>query len=165
MIFSFVYRVYARINWFFYRVSTFKKNLWKLLFPECTYERFFWDRMEQSNNTTLSHVPEYTVHVEQWYRNDGELRRYVTYATNPIEFYQGDPFGRVKTPWLWIGDPNDDDVDVTSEMNKYIVPGNLILPELVTRATGLEEVYYMDPRSLEILKFPEQGIVLEHDAL
>jgi hypothetical protein len=163
MFFRVFYRIYARITWFFYRVSTFKKNLWKLLFPECTYDRFFWNEIGQTLDTSLSYVPEDTIHIEQWYRNDGEMKRYVTYSTEPIEFYQDDPFAPVKTPWLWIGNPKDDSLDVTHEMKPYIVAGNLILPELIERVTGIEEPHYMDVRSLQIVKFPAEGIRLERD--
>lgn len=165
MILNLFYRLYARINWLFYRVYAFKNNLWRFLFPEITHQRFFWDRTEQLTDMTISVVPEYTIHVEQWSRPDGDTRRYVTYSMNPIRFYETDPFLPVKTPWLWIGDPKDDSVDITSDMRYYLVAGNLILPELVQRVTGIEEPHYMDPRSLAVLKFPEEGIVLEHDPI
>lgn len=157
------YRVYARINWFFYRVYTFKNNLWRVLFPEMRYDRFFWDDTSQYVNTSFSEVPEYTMHMEQWKRHDGHIRRFVTYERQPIRFYEGDPFAPVRTPWLWIGNPQDDDLDVTGEMETYKIPGNCITPMLIQKVTGLEEPHYMDPRSLAIVKFPEQGIVLERD--
>lgn len=163
MFFNFIYRVYARVNWFFYRVSTFKKNLWKLLFPDMTYIRFFWDDARQYEDVVLSEVPYGTIHVEQWRRHDDHIRRAVTYELQPIRFYPDDPFALVKTPWLWIGNPHDDDLDVTGEMEAYKVPGNCITPKLIEKVTGLNNAYYMCPRSLTILKFPEQGIVLERD--
>ena len=165
MLFTFLYRVYARVNWFFYRVSTLKKNLWKLIFPKIRYDRFFWEHEYQYINTTFSEVPEYTIHVEQWSHIDGEMRRYVTYSMNPVKFYEGDPFAPVKTPWLWIGNPDNDTLDVTSEMKYYMVPGNLIMPELVQKVTGIEEPHYMDPRSLDVVKFPVEGIRLEHESI
>jgi hypothetical protein len=163
MFFRVFYRIYSRITWFFYRVSTFKKNLWKLLFPECTYDRFFWNKIGETIDRSFSYVPEDTIHVEQWYRNDGQMKRYVTYSLDPIQFYEGDPFAPVKPAWLWIGNPKDDSLDVTSEMLPYVLPDNLVLPELIERVTGIEEPYYMDARSLDIVKFPAEGIRLERD--
>lgn len=162
-LFNFCYRIYARINWFFYRVSTFKKNLWKWIFPEIRYDRFFWGENDQFINTSFSEVPEYTIHMEQWIRNDGVMRRYVTYSMNPVRFYEDDPFAPTKTAWLWIGNPHNNDLDVSAELEYYKVPGNIVRPELIEKVTGLQDAYYMCPRSLTILKFPEQGIVLERD--
>ena len=163
MVSSFFYRVYARINWFFYRIYAFKNNLWNILFPETRYDRFFWEDKYQYINTHFSEVPENTLHMEQWLRNDGVTRRYVTYSMNPIQFYEEDPFAPTKAAWLWIGNPKDDELDITAQLEMYKVAGNRITLELIEKVTGIQDPYYMDPRTLSILKFPEEGIVLERD--
>lgn len=70
-----------------------------------------------------------------------------------------------KTPWVWIGDITTER-ELTSELAKFIVPGNVIKYELLNRLMDFDtdtQIQYIDPVSLDFCDFPEEGIVIQAD--
>jgi hypothetical protein len=71
---------------------------------------------------------------------------------------------RPKVPWLWIG--GDDffgsSIDMSDVLSHYILSGNLIKLELLKNLEPkIEKWQYMDPETLELFKFPDEGIQIK----
>ena len=102
-------------------------------------------------------VPDGKVYVEEWSRGV-EKRARVLYEGDEITPYEDDPWQYTDLPWLWIGDEKRG-IDLTESLGKYIVRGNFILPGLLIHYVDhIEDVSYLDTRSLSFLKFPAEGI-------
>jgi hypothetical protein len=109
-----------------------------------------------------THVPEDTILVQE-FRRGNLLRRVITYDGLEIASYDGDPFRPVRVPWVWIGDDTTD-VDLTSTISKYLVPGNLITLELIYHFISVNEntrIVYVDSRTFKEHPFPAEGIRIE----
>jgi hypothetical protein len=107
----------------------------------------------------LTRVPEGSVFVEE-YTADGVTKRRVLYEGDEIAFYTEDPFKPATAPWVWIGDKTSE-IDLTYALSKYIVPGNVIDLDLIFTMLHVNrdtEIVYIDPRSLEEVKFPGEGV-------
>jgi hypothetical protein len=157
-----MYRIYARMAWIWTRFQFLKRNVLSIFVLGSSYTRFFWNSALQYEDITLTHVPSGTFHIEQW-EKDGDLRRYVTHEEDEIIPYEGDPFRPIKKPWLWIGNKRDDSFDITDQLRQYLVPGNRVTPQLIEHVLHFDDIQYMNTRSFEVVKFPEEGIVLEAD--
>jgi hypothetical protein len=106
---------------------------------------------------TETEVPAGKVFVEEWTQSNEHKCR-VLYEGDKIEPYDGDPWGNVTLPWLWIGD-QDREIDLSDTLQRYIVPGNFILYDLLAHYVDhVENITYLDTRSLSFLKFPVEGI-------
>lgn len=109
-------------------------------------------------------VPEGHVFVQEWRKKDKTLCR-VAYGgdeypslTSP---FVGPP---AKAPWIWIGD-NDTEISFTMELEKFIVPGNVIRRELLAKlvhVTPASRIQMILP-GLELVDFPSNGVVIEAD--
>jgi hypothetical protein len=111
---------------------------------------------------TMTRVPEDSIYVEEWERN-GEFRRRLLYEGQEIAPYDGDPFKSYKTPWLWIGDTTTG-VDLTEAVGRYLMPGNTIALDLLfrfIRCTTDTSLMYVDPRTMEPVCFPADGVKIE----
>lgn len=97
-----------------------------------------------------------SIHVAR--HREGDRIRYVT---PPREI---DPFeGHAKVPWLWIG-VSEERGDYTEEIANYMVPGNVISPELIHAIfpdTADDEIKYLCSDSLETKVLPSEGIVIQ----
>lgn len=111
---------------------------------------------------TMTHVPEESIYVEEWER-DGEFRRRLLYECEEITPYDGNPFKAYKSPWIWIGDVTTD-VDLTDAVSRYLMPGNTIALDLLfrfIRCTSETRLMFVDPRTMELVKFPAEGVRIE----
>lgn len=110
----------------------------------------------------MTRVPEDSIYVEEWVRNDDRRRR-LLYEGEEITPYEGDPFRPVKTPWVWIGD-RETGVDLTEAVGRYLMPGNRITLDLLLRFIRCDSqtnLIYVDPRTMEEVKFPAEGVRIE----
>jgi hypothetical protein len=102
-------------------------------------------------------VPPGRVLVEEWNRGT-EKRARVLYEDDEITEYEGDPWAPALSPWLWIGDEGRE-IELTETLQKYVLPGNFLLHDLLSHYVDhVDDVTYLDPRSLSFLKFPVEGI-------
>jgi hypothetical protein len=114
---------------------------------------------EDEYDEDMTRVPEGSVFVEEYVR-DGITKRRVLYEGDEITQYMGDPFTPTACPWLWIGD-KDTEVDLTHALTKYLVPGNVINIDLLLTMIHMDRytgIVYIDARSLEEVKFPDDGV-------
>jgi len=113
----------------------------------------------------MTRVPEDSIYVEEWIRS-GERRRRILYEGEEIKPYQGNPFKPYKNPWVWIGDVTTG-VDLTDAVERYLMPGNTIALDLLfrfIRCTSDTELMFVDPRTMEPVKFPAEGVRIEANA-
>lgn len=124
-------------------------------FTNVPYRRYYLGGQAVEAGDT--HVPDGKIYVEEW-SQAVEKRARLLYEGDEITPYENDPWQYVDLPWLWIGDEKRG-IDLTESLAKYIVPGNFILPSLLTHYVDhINDVSYMDTRSLSFLKFPAEGI-------
>lgn len=87
----------------------------------------------------------------------------VLYEDDEVEPYAGDPDAPVRVPWLWIGHAPSE-TDLTRTVQKYVIPGNFILLDLLEYLLGRpvdDGFMYMDAKTMELRKFPVEGIRIE----
>ena len=113
-------------------------------------------------------VPEGAVYIEEWTNKKGEKLCYVQYEGEELEGH-ANPFTlalkKARRPWVWIGDENTE-IDLTRTFNKFLIPNNVIelaLVEKLIRITENTKLIYVDAKTLEIKKFPGDGILIEED--
>jgi hypothetical protein len=113
----------------------------------------------------MTRVPEDSIYVEEWNRGE-ERRRRILYEGDEITPYEGNPFKSYKNPWVWIGDVTTG-VDLTDAVERYLMPGNTIALDLLfrfIRCTSDTELMFIDPRTMEPVKFPAEGVRIEANA-
>lgn len=120
-----------------------------------------FDNVEWSEHDTI--VPKDCVYVSEYIFNDRTRKAIVQYEgetiKNAISFKKG------KAPWIWIGDVRTE-TDLTHELAKFIVHGNVIKYELLNQLMDFHidtQIQYIDPVSLDFCDFPEEGIVIHAD--
>jgi hypothetical protein len=107
----------------------------------------------------MTHVPEGCIYVEEWAKGD-RVRRRIVYELEEITPYIGNAFDKIRRPWSWIGDASTD-VDITSAIEPYLIPGNDIRLDLLLlflRPHTLMQIRYANPASGEERLFPNSGI-------
>jgi hypothetical protein len=109
-------------------------------------------------------VPEDSVYIEEWVK-EGETKKVVRYEGEPIpkEWAQS-PFDlpTPPCPWVWVGD-KETEVDLTRTFQKFLVPGNKILLDLVLKLIQVNErtrLIYIDAMTFEEHEFPGDGITI-----
>jgi hypothetical protein len=108
-------------------------------------------------------VPKDCVYVCEYLFNDKSRKAIVQYEGEVMK--KTLTMRKGKTPWIWIGDITAER-ELTSEMQKFIVHGNVIKYELLNQLMDFHidtQIRYMDSTSLEFKDFPEDGIVIEED--
>lgn len=108
-------------------------------------------------------VPEDCVHVQVYETDSMEKRAVVTYDGEEIVYKRPTGFVRIRSPWLWIGDM-DSETDLTETLQMYHVPGNKIHYDLLVHLLKFGEntaIQYLDTKTLQLVDFPEEGIVIE----
>lgn len=88
---------------------------------------------------------------------------HVLYEDDEVLPYTGDSSAPVYVPWLWIGHVPSD-TDLTRTLQKYLIPGNHILLDLLMYVLGKdtdEGFMYLDAKTLQLRKFPVEGIRIE----
>lgn len=140
------------LNWFFRNASTTRP-----------YQRYFLSD-DYEFDEGFTHVPEDSVYVEEWIK-DGETKRVVRYEGEeiPHEWTQS-PFDlpTPPCPWVWVGD-KETEVDLTRTFQKYLVPGNRILLDLVLKLIQVNErthLIYIDALTFDEHEFPGDGITI-----
>jgi hypothetical protein len=119
----------------------------------------FW-KTEVPPNTIISEklvydIDKYREKVKLWY--PGQYMHEYTYEDS-IQL-----FSSTKTPWLWIGDGK---TDVSSEVDKYIVPGNIITIDMLREInSSIRHWIYCDFKTLEIVDFPSNGFIINDSFL
>jgi hypothetical protein len=140
-------------------VSSIQRYLWSILpTPVRIYSRYLISN-EDDYDDDMTRVPEGAVFVEE-YARVGIVKRRVLYEGDEITPYTSDPFQPATCPWIWIGDKVSE-VDLTHALTKYMVPGNVIHLDLLLtmiHADRYTELIYIDARSLEEVKFPDDGV-------
>jgi len=117
---------------------------------------------DEEYDPDMTRVPEDSIYVEEWERN-GEFRRRLLYEGEAITVYEGNPFKPYVNPWIWIGDTSTG-VDLTDAVSRYLMPGNTIALDLLfrfIRCTSDTRLMFVDPRTLEPVKFPAEGVRIE----
>lgn len=150
-------------------VSSFLMNLWLTWFfrnaaQNRPYQRYFLSD-DYEFDESFETVPEDAVYVEEWIK-DGEKKCVVRYEGEeiPHEWFQT-PFDAPTPPcpWVWVGD-KETEVDLTRTFQKYLVPGNRILLDLVLKLIQVNErthLIYIDALTFEEHEFPGDGITID----
>lgn len=163
------------MNWFmtllrlWTGVSSFLMNLWLNWFFRTAdqtrpYQRYFLSD-DYEFDESFETVPEDAVYVEDWVK-DGDLKRVVRYEGEPIPHdWIQTPFDlpTPPCPWVWVGD-KETEVDLTRTFQKYLVPGNRILLDLVLKLIQVTErthLIYIDALTFDEHEFPGDGITIE----
>jgi hypothetical protein len=110
-------------------------------------------------------VPEGSIYIEQWIAQNGEKLLVVRYEGEEIpREWTVAPYARhAKTPWIWVGD-RDTEEDLTRTFNKFLVVGNRILPELITKlfdGKNKKNLIYIQSGTFNELKFPGESLTIE----
>lgn len=149
-------------------VSSFLMNLWLNWFfrnaaQNRPYQRYFLSD-DYEFDEGFETVPEDSVYIEEWIK-DGETKRVVRYEGEeiPHEWTQS-PFDlpTPPCPWVWVGD-KETEVDLTRTFQKYLVPGNRILLDLVLKLIQVNErthLIYIDALTFDEHEFPGDGITI-----
>lgn len=108
-------------------------------------------------------VPKDCVYVCEYLDKEKKRKATVQYEGEQIRHDVSTRKG--KTPWVWIGDITTER-ELTSELAKFIVHGNVIKYELLNQLMDFHvdtQIQYIDPVSLDFHDFPEEGIVIQAD--
>lgn len=110
-------------------------------------------------------VPEGAIYVEEW-KSKGETLLRIRYSGELIpQNWFHNPFEeQAKQPWVYVGDKKTE-TDLTRTFNRFLVVGNEIRQELVDHLITDQDadLIYIAPRTFEELKFPGEGIRIQHD--
>lgn len=112
------------------------------------------------NTMTWSPVPirrrrlDDTTFVEEWIDIHGQRRNLIrTGLMSPFE-------KKARCPWIWVGhEPTEE--DYTRLLERYLVVGNRITPQLIKQLTGHENLTYIEQSTFNELKFPEEGLIID----
>lgn len=130
-----------------------------------TYSRAYFLSDDHEFDSSYRRVPEDAVYIEEWTNDQGVKKCYVQYE-GEILLDHASPFElRARCPWIWVGD-KDTEIDLTRTFHKFLVPGNCIEIDLVTKLihlTPTSNLIYIDAKTFEERKFPGDGIVIEED--
>ena len=112
-------------------------------------------------------VPEDCVYVEEWVDSRGHKKNVVLYEGERIPTaWTSSPFDiPARCPWVWVGD-RDTEIDLTKTFNKFLVPGNRILLDLVQNLIQINErtnLIYIETGTFKEVKFPGDGITIRAD--
>lgn len=112
-------------------------------------------------------VPEDCVYIEEWVDARGHKKNVVLYEGERIPHtWTQSPFDvPAKCPWVWVGD-RDTEIDLTRTFNRFLVPGNRILLDLVLnliQVTDRTNLIYIESGTFKEIKFPGDGITIKAD--
>jgi hypothetical protein len=139
------------------------RRFWNNEVKQPVRKYFLSDDHEYDDSYTR--VPEDSIYIEEWVDEDGNKLCYIQYEGEEIASHS-DPFVKKATrPWLYITD-EDTDIELTRTFNRFLVPGNKIQLDLVEKLIHITEttrLVYIDSKTLELKKFPGEGILIEND--
>jgi hypothetical protein len=110
-------------------------------------------------------VPTDWVYIEEWNDIRGHKKMIARYPGDKIPSeWTETPFDLppAKCPWVWVGD-RETEVDLTRTFDKFLVPGNLLTTELVSKLTDQKNLIYIETKTFNQIKFPGDGITIEED--
>ena len=113
-------------------------------------------------------VPEEWVYIEEWNDIKGHKKMIVRYEGEKIpNTWTTSPFDLpcAKCPWVWVGD-RETEIDLTRTFDRFLVPGNVLKEELVSRLIKITErtnLIYIETKTFNQVKFPGGGITIEAD--
>lgn len=113
-------------------------------------------------------VPEDCVYIEEWIDTKGYKKMMVLYEEDKIPVtWAVSPFDMppAKCPWVWVGD-RETEIDLTRTFDKFLVPGNAITIDLVSRLIKITDhtsLIYIETKTFNQVKFPGEGITIEAD--
>lgn len=129
-------------------------------------DRYFLTPVGRDDNLDeFDVVPANQVYIEEWNDIKGHKRMIVRYPGDklPVEWNES-PFDKppAKCPWVWVGD-RETEVDLTRTFDKFLVPGNVLKSELVSKLTDQASLIYIETKTFNQVKFPGDGITIEAD--
>ena len=113
-------------------------------------------------------VPYDWVYIEEWVDPKGHKKMMVRYPEETIPTsWTASPFDLppAKCPWVWVGD-KETEIDLTRTFDKFLVPGNIIKMDLVSKLIKMTEhtnLIYIETKTFNQVKFPGDGITIEAD--
>jgi len=119
-------------------------------------------RQESVEGVTV--VPTDNVYIEEWMDTKGHKKMTVRYTGETIPTsWEKTPFDGMpaKCPWVWVGD-RETEVDLTRKFDTFLVPGNRITSELVSKMADTSLIY-IETKTFNQIKFPGDGITIEAD--
>ena len=108
------------------------------------------------------------VYIEEWIDIKGHKKMIVFYEGADVPHqWETSPFDlpTAKCPWVWVGD-RETEIDFTRTFDKFLVPGNVIKAELVSKLVKITEhtnLIYIETKTFNQVKFPGDGITIEAD--
>ena len=108
------------------------------------------------------------VYIEEWIDIKGHKKMIVLYEGAEVpHHWETSPFDlpTAKCPWVWVGD-RETEIDFTRTFDKFLVPGNVIKAELVSKLVKITEhtnLIYIETKTFNQVKFPGDGITIEAD--
>ena len=129
--------------------------------------RYYLSNENVAFEETVETVPEDCVYVEEWVDARGHKKNVVLYEGERIpNAWTISPFDTpAKCPWVWVGD-RDTEIDLTRTFNRFLVPGNRILLDLVQNLIQINErtnLIYIESGTFKEIKFPGDGITIRAD--
>ena len=119
----------------------------------------------ENDMSSFDNVPPGWVYIEEWMDTKGHKKNIVLYEGDLVPMVWGmTPFERppAKCPWVWVGD-RDTETDLTRTFDKFLVPGNIIKTELVSKLTDHTNLIYIETKTFNQVKFPGDGLTIEED--
>ncbi len=129
--------------------------------------RYYLSEQHVEFDESDERVPEDCVYVEEWVDTKGHKKNVVLYEGEQIpNAWTISPFDTpAKCPWVWVGD-RDTEIDLTRTFNRFLVPGNRILLDLVQNLIQINErtnLIYIESGTFKEIKFPGDGITIRAD--
>ncbi len=129
--------------------------------------RYYLSEQHVEFDESDERVPEDCVYVEEWVDAKGHKKNVVLYEGEQIpNAWTISPFDTpAKCPWVWVGD-RDTEIDLTRTFNRFLVPGNRILLDLVQNLIQINErtnLIYIESGTFKEIKFPGDGITIRAD--
>lgn len=104
--------------------------------------------------------------VETW-NNGSTSKTWVQYSGESVISHP-DPFEHhVHAPWVWFGyrlPTTDEMVDLTVDISEFVLPGNVVKPELVHSyfpKSRFGNIVYVDRESFVVTDLSSSGLVIE----
>ena len=102
--------------------------------------------------------------VETW-NNGDSLKTWIQYSGETIVGHY-DPFEiRARAPWAWFGYrlPSGDMIDLTGELSEFVLPGNVVKPELIHSyypKSRFGTLVYVDSETFVVNELSSMGLTI-----
>lgn len=127
--------------------------------------RYYLSGKETEFQESDTHVPKGCVYIEEWIDPNNHRKNVVLYEGEliPHEWVEAPYDIPAKCPWVWVGD-RETEIDLTKTFNKFLVPGNRIKMDLVSKLIQVHDrtdLIYLETGTFNEIKFPGDGITIE----